>query len=270
MFSMKHALMGLLAIGGLSSVSQAAGPRFANIIIDHSASMNTKRTQGPGTRCRGAHEIALESAQEFFRAGGEAVNVYAFGAAGELVSLTNGFESERYDVYSAITDPENQKCRAGATALAQTVCNTIDDLRRYAATHNMQDGDSLAMLIMTDGYENASPPSECGNDSSRNRNWKEKVQAKLTSEGDQVLFNAGFFTGSVESSGNSLVTQDHKALADMTKIKAYNSQGIAIDAPDNKPLPYDQIENLWPDIKPEPTQCSDCEPDDIFCQAIHC
>ncbi len=255
----KNVLAILYAIAALSASPLVAATqvKFATVLIDKSTSMNTKRTVKPDTRCLGANELAVTVVSNFFRYGGEAVNVKVFGDYGDLESITGGFIYNEYDAISAITQHEG--CSLARTALGQGICQSVDEIRRYTSGQLSRD-ESIAILVMTDGKENASPANECGNDTSRGNEWQDKVRSKLKTEGDPIVFNSNLFQGSVEKSLGSGILLDHAFISSLSnsqalyvgkfqkpsnpKYKKLNN-GLSLKIYDNYPLPKTELSKMF-------------------------
>ena len=120
------------------------------LLIDVSASMNTVRADGQ-TRCEVAFQTAEKALIDFFdKANGTALRIFSFSSSGALQPHSVGYMDRSSALQSFRSIPRT--CDGSATALAESICAVVDDLRRNSPGEQSE----LGVFLMTDGKENAS------------------------------------------------------------------------------------------------------------------
>lgn len=120
------------------------------LLIDVSASMNTVRADGK-TRCEVAFQTAEKALIDFFdKAHGTALRIFSFSSSGALEAHGAGYMDRNLALQTFRSIPRT--CDGSATALAESICAVVDDLRRNSPGAQSE----LGVFLMTDGKENAS------------------------------------------------------------------------------------------------------------------
>lgn len=182
MKKLKLALLSALSTVMLAPV--AYSKTSAILLLDRSASMKRPYSMTE-TRCMHAVNVAISKVHTFFKNNRDGeLKVKTFLDSGRSRDMTDFVgEDAAVDALNKLLFP----CEESASALAEAMCISADELRARAKT-----GDQLKVITVSDGEENDSYASECGNEE-----WQNKVMDKYTQSPmitvDSMIFDQGPF-----------------------------------------------------------------------------